>query len=504
MSPCPAPLLAALVVVLALGHAGATPEDPAPRPPAHQEPGDGEGGGRKGPAPPLSAGGPPVHDIEYPTGIAPEAKAYIEKGDAAVRAALTSLKSAAAGIEEAIGFYRKAAEFAPNEPLPWFRISRAHLHTLSYASALEPARKAVELSPRSAELLSFRGDAYARLHRWSEAAADWDEAQKQDPKSDLPRIMRAFWILQRERKLDQVAQELEAVLKRDPGAKPLARWLSEVRREATWPDLKDWPARGGTTHETARYIIRTNADPPLAKFFGGHAEKIYKFYTSKFPPIPGGAPKFPIYIFKDEGSFLRGTEAGAGAAGYYDPQMRKLVLFILSEDLKNTAARTLEERYANTLLVLYHEAFHQYSHFYLEDIPSWFAEGQADYFGGARFAPGASTPVIGPNAWRVDHIKDVLASGDQIAMARLIQMTQGEMYNEAGSQNYAQAWSFVHFLWSDAALFKQYLKPYFEALQKGRGLGEAYRDVFGKTDWPALEVKWRAHCRSLVVGEKKK
>ena len=62
--------------------------------------------------------------------------------------------------------------------------------------------------------------------------------------------------------------------------------------------------------------------------------------------------------------------------------------------------------------------------------------------------------------------------------------------------NYAQSWAFVHFLLSSRA-GKKLLKDYFQALRRGRDLKEAYQEVFGKVDMPALDARWRAYVDQL-------
>ncbi|MCI0342572.1 MAG: hypothetical protein L0216_15755 [Planctomycetales bacterium] len=455
-----------------------------------------------GPAPPESAADPPLRELPFPSEALEEARRYLESANGAVERALHERRQVVADIEAAIAQFKRAAELAPAEPYPWYRIAQVCDITLSYATALEAAGKAVALKPDSAEILVLRAETLANLHRWKEAEKDWNRAQELSPRSALPHIGRARWLKMRDRKFEEATQELEEALKKDPGNPQAKSLLKRVRTEAKFPDTKDWPAGGGARHESARYIVMTNAEPAAAKFFSAHAERIYAYYTTKFPKVPGGTVKFPIYIFKDEGSFLRGTQAPR-AAGYYSPDTRKLVLYIMREDVDNKTAKNLDEKYANTILVLYHEAFHQFLHTHLEDSPRWFDEGHGDFFGGAHFAPGSGLPTVGPNLWRAPYMKAILEQGDQTPFPKLLQLTMPEMYGHGVIENYTQGWSFVHYLWSDPTLFKQYLKPYLEGLQAGKGIGELYRELFEKVDWPSLEVKWRAHCRSLVSGEKK-
>ena len=62
--------------------------------------------------------------------------------------------------------------------------------------------------------------------------------------------------------------------------------------------------------------------------------------------------------------------------------------------------------------------------------------------------------------------------------------------------NYAQAWSFCHFLGSSKK-GRKLLRGYFKEIRAGRSLQDAFDAVFGRIDMGALEKDWEAYVFSL-------
>jgi hypothetical protein len=184
--------------------------------------------------------------------------------------------------------------------------------------------------------------------------------------------------------------------------------------------------------------------------------------------------------------------------------VRKLVLPVNFLDQKGSKAwkpgmRATDQNLRNTLLVLYHEGFHQFLHYSLERAPQWFNEGHGDFYGGARWDPRKKRPKggigyfnIGSNDWRTGTIKQMGmfgGAGRYEEPQRLMQMTQAEMYANGGP-NYAQAWSLIHFLHTRQELGGQLLVPYYKELLKGNGLRTAFDKTFGRMDMNKFEEMW--------------
>lgn len=169
--------------------------------------------------------------------------------------------------------------------------------------------------------------------------------------------------------------------------------------------------------------------------------------------------------------------------GFYSTYARKLVLFDTGNKGRN-------------LTFLYHEGFHQYLHYYLEWAPSWFDEGHGDFFGGCRKVEGKKEFAIRPNYSRLNYIRPHLEKGYYYPLPKLLTMTRGQLYNRRTvGRNYAQAWSFVYFLWNfpkkGQGKYFPVLKKYFVEVRAGRGLQEVYDRTFGRQDMEKMEAEWK-------------
>ena len=175
-----------------------------------------------------------------------------------------------------------------------------------------------------------------------------------------------------------------------------------------------------------------------------------------------------------------GSGAPQNTGGYYQDLTKKLVFFRQAKD-------------SDTLLVLYHEAFHQFLAYYLYGAPQWFNEGHGDYFGPSAYNEKTKQMEIRLNPWRLPLIKQAIAAGRTQPVEKLLLMTQAELYDpQMIAINYAQSWSLVYFLWHfENGKYARCLQLYFKALNRGAGLRDAYAEGFGKVAVPQLEKEWK-------------
>lgn len=140
---------------------------------------------------------------------------------------------------------------------------------------------------------------------------------------------------------------------------------------------------------------------------------------------------------------------------------------------------------------LVHEAFHQWLGTYATNAPRWFNEGLAEYFEEGRLTTN------GLEAGGVDEGHQTLIRREIercLPLADLVQLDTAGFYDPSRVHlNYAQAWSFVHFLASDRP-GQRILRAYFHALREGAGAEGAYRAAFGAVDMTKLEERWRAYA----------
>lgn len=159
------------------------------------------------------------------------------------------------------------------------------------------------------------------------------------------------------------------------------------------------------------------------------------------------------------------TRPGFNADSFYDPTARELVVCLRSG------------RDAGGFR---HALAHEFTHHYMDKVrgcrgPVWFAEGMAEYF--ARFT--VRDGRVHPGA--VDRWALLLMRLDRRrSLTDLLSADRNEMYGMGSAALYAQAWSFVHYLYSrDDQTIDSFLR------------GESLDNV------EVFEEGWRKHLKYL-------
>jgi hypothetical protein len=144
--------------------------------------------------------------------------------------------------------------------------------------------------------------------------------------------------------------------------------------------------------------------------------------------------------------------------GYWHPGNEELVFFDYSYTMKTMdedEKKRLEKAKVkltddDALLVLYHEALHQYIHYSIGEFSphDWFNEGFGDYFSGAVVGDDGKVLRIDPSPWRIHKAKDMCEYGEGfIPLKEILEAERAVFYNPARiGFFYAGAWSFVFFL----------------------------------------------------------
>ncbi len=470
------------------------PGDPPP-PPAGQEPAPAPAAPEPPPAvpPPPDTPPPPPSAVEIPKDLPQNVRVILEEADRLLESPPTKGPSFMEQMDAAVALYRKAAALAPSASYPWYKIAIVGQWTLSWATAEAAIGEALKRAPDTPEFLVELGD----IHRWrlrpGEAEKCFEKTLKLRPDLAAAHVSRAVLRMQ-ERKFPEAREALLAAQAAKAPAGEVQRLLKLVEGEIASAGVS---REAVFTKETAHYVVISDADKALVDLIALHMEAIYGFYTTKFPKVAAGTVKFPVLIYRDQASFQKGTGADQRVLGIYSPYLKKLVVPVNPKDKWKPGQVPDEQNLRNTLLVLYHEGFHQYIHAYLERPPQWFNEGLGDFFGASRWDGRKGGFGIGVNSWRLPDVQRVVKQGKHQPLSKLLQMTQGEFYGPAAPLYYAQAWSVIYFLWSDEELFRGLLEPYYRELRKGRGLREAYEKTFGKVDVAALEARWRQFVLGL-------
>lgn len=236
--------------------------------------------------------------------------------------------------------------------------------------------------------------------------------------------------------------------------------------------------------ETRNYKVITSVSQEFADDIAAHAEVIRRTYMKIFQNIKRPERKYEIVVHKSKSAYHK---AGGPqmAAGHYSPLIRKLYLY------KNPKKK-------DTLIVLYHEAFHQFLHEYLALAPQWFNEGLGDYFAPFEYIKRGKKESMRShsNPWRIQLIKHRIRTGQHPAPEELMQMTRNEMYSGDPGTHYAMAWSLIYFMLEEGSYSKVLVK-YFQALRKGRGRDGAFDDTFAKIDMLKFTERWKKFTLSI-------
>ncbi len=225
--------------------------------------------------------------------------------------------------------------------------------------------------------------------------------------------------------------------------------------------------RGWKAEDTENFIVVYDTpDVPLVRKILGDLEVIRKEYEKLFPAAKPVTAVSTVRVCKNQEEYM--TYGGmAGSAGYWNWSTEELVLYDAEKAVKGGGKTD-----ADTFIVLYHEAFHQYIHYSTGELPphSWFNEGHGDFFSGARVRDG-KVRGIGPNPWRAEYIQHMVGAGKSVPWSELIHFEQPDYYRgDRIGLCYAQGWAMVYFLRTSPVVAKRaewagILPTYFDTLK---------------------------------------
>lgn len=234
--------------------------------------------------------------------------------------------------------------------------------------------------------------------------------------------------------------------------------------------------RGWQAQDLDNYIVIFDTpDQPLMRKVFRDLELIRKEYERLFPPETPVTAVSTVRVCKNREEYL--SYGGMPhSAGFWNSQSQELVLYDAEK-----VERDWKKSDADTFIVLYHEAFHQFIHYSAGELPphSWFNEGTGDYFSGAMLKDGKMRG-IGVNPWRVRLIQMVIDQGATVPWKDIIRYEQQKYYANAAIC-YAEGWSMIYFLRTCKVVaakpeWARILPTYFEVLKS------AYRDELAKLD----------------------
>lgn len=258
--------------------------------------------------------------------------------------------------------------------------------------------------------------------------------------------------------------------------------------------------KGWKAVDTENYlIVHHSKNEGLVNQIAREIEAMRQLYSEMFPATGSMDTLSIVRICRTKEEYHQyGGPPGTG--GYWHPGNEELVFYDYSYTMKTLdkderramGGRVLTD--ADSMLVLYHEAFHQYIYYAIGEFSphDWFNEGYGDYFSGA-VVPNNTGKVlrIDPSPWRIHLIKDMCEFGEGfVPLKQVLEAERPVFYHPSRvGAFYASAWSFVFFLkhGKEAQANEQWSKilPNYLA-----NVTQAYREeVAALGDKPTLEQK---------------
>lgn len=279
------------------------------------------------------------------------------------------------------------------------------------------------------------------------------------------------------------------------------------------PMLMAPPGLDRSESKKKRYVIYTTKGLRKGgkKFCQKVMDTVYDAYSKVFPFKKDKRIKSRVYIFDNTNEYnrfnaLRGRD-NSTAAGFFAPSTRILVINADPRGAKVNSYGFCKD----AIDTMFHEGFHQFINIWVPHIPDWFNEGVAEYFGPSEYI-GRGKLRVGVVVkdgegfvTRYDRIKRAITSHDPVAPLTLesfmsVRNTKFGGGTDRSRVNYAQAWSFIHFLLHSKAMGtkgKKLIKKYFTILKEGKTAKEAHAETFGKLNLKKMEKAWQAYVLSL-------
>ncbi len=435
----------------------------------------------------------------------------------------------------------RLAELRHADAAALFARAQGFMEKSKWYQALGRFQDARKLEPNFAAAINGVGEAYFSMRRLKESRQYVEEAIKVDPTCKDALLNRAYLSLL-ELDFKACLAGLDAVTALPPSAgrfatreevfaegkkagieKPDEAWkkLADsalIQARELRPVMKEIVRGPGFEKEfvatTEHYDLHCDVSQEYAETIAARMELIYAEYDRRYSYEKTGEEKtrgkklrFPVLVFKDRDEYvawftrvLKNPALAQATGGVYVGLVKHLVFF---------QGKTFDE----TQLVAWHEGFHQYLDYYVGDVPLWFNEGQAEYYGGSRLDKTGKKLTVGQTEpMRVGTLQALLAK-KRVPRAEWLMTLPREQFmrlepakpGETAAQvwtagdNYAASWALVHFcLEGESKRWARNLLDYFKALCEGANAEEAFEKAWGRVNWDQFDAAFEAHCKWLV------
>lgn len=435
----------------------------------------------------------------------------------------------------------RIAELRHAEAVSLFERGQAFMEKSDWYQALGRFQEARRLEPGYALAINGVGEAYYSMRRLKECRQFVEEAIRADPACKDALFNRAYLELT-ELDFRSCLAGLDQVIVLPPSAGRFGtreeafaagKAAGVEKREDAWKKFADSPLiqakdlrpimqeivngpgfKTAFTAKTEHYELTTDVSQEYADTIAARMELIYAEYDRRYGYEKTGEQKtrgkklrFPVIVFQDREGYaawftrvLSDPALAQATGGVYVSLVKHLVFF---------RGKTFED----TQLVAWHEGFHQYLDYYVGDVPLWFNEGQAEYYGGSRLDKTGKKLTVGQTAaWRVGALYELLQKNRLQSAQWLMRCPQPDFMRlepakpgETSAQvwtagdNYAASWALVHFcLEGENRRWAKNLLAYFKTLCDGATAEEAFEKVWSRVDWTNFNAAFRAHCEWLV------
>ena len=279
-----------------------------------------------------------------------------------------------------------------------------------------------------------------------------------------------------EGELNASREQIDAGLAFAPGDEDLHELRRQLAKASQGPSWSRMQQAAGEFCDVA-----TNIDPRTTRLIAREADQAIQHYVSRFGPLPKGTPKIKLYVFSGSSSYanyIAGVEADSpeNTLGVFSPRLKQVLLW-------NQPDRP------ETFRVVRHEVMHAYADAVLGSLPTWFSEGNADYFAAAKLEDGRWKE----GAEHANHLMALKTFGlKKVAVADLLYLDHpGFMRNAA--YMYPMSWAFVDFLQHSTRENKALFDLLWKTLRGEIDSKSAVEQVFEGLDLERLNAEfWKA------------
>jgi len=239
------------------------------------------------------------------------------------------------------------------------------------------------------------------------------------------------------------------------------------------------------------YVVETNTFPEVARDLAVRLDRAFALYEDRFGPLTGRARRpMRIHLYRTKEEYLARGEGVAGALGHFDPSLDACSL-VWTGEVGETGWP-----------IAVHEACHHYLYrrYGRIRLPSWYAEGIACFFEGvqdetspknvSRMRQGAARAALRDGQAKLDVLLDTAA---------LVQRGRLAVSGMSPSRYYGLAWSFVHFLATDARYKLPFRRFEMRLFAARRERGFDWKAALAEECGPLgeLEAEWKEHLAAL-------